>query len=106
MARIAINGFGRIGRNSFKIGMEKGLDIVAINDLTDAATLAHLLKYDSVFGKFAGTVESRDGLLIVNGLTTPDIAYSHLLIKPVGIISFELDYQLIIFYCCHFICLN
>ena len=67
MARIAINGFGRIGRNSFKIGMEKGLDIVAINDLTDAATLAHLLKYDSVFGKFAGTVESRDGLLIVNG---------------------------------------
>lgn len=47
--------------------MEKGLDIVAINDLTDAATLAHLLKYDSVFGKFAGTVESRDGLLIVNG---------------------------------------
>lgn len=67
MARIAINGFGRIGRNSFKIGMEKGLDIVAINDLTDAATLAHLLKYDSVFGKFAGTVELRDGLLIVNG---------------------------------------
>lgn len=67
MARIAINGFGRIGRNSFKIGMEKGLDIVAINDLTDAATLAHLLKYDSVFGKFAGTVEARDGLLIVNG---------------------------------------
>ena len=67
MARIAINGFGRIGRNSFKIGMEKGLDIVAINDLTDAATLAHLLKYDSVFGKFAGTVEAGDGLLIVNG---------------------------------------
>ena len=67
MARIAINGFGRIGRNSFKVGMEKGLDIVAINDLTDAATLAHLLKYDSVFGKFAGTVEARDGLLIVNG---------------------------------------
>ena len=67
MARIAINGFGRIGRNSFKIGMEKGLDIVAINDLTDAATLAHLLKFDSVFGKFAGTVEAGDGLLIVNG---------------------------------------
>ena len=42
MARIAINGFGRIGRNAFKIGMEKGLDIVAINDLTDAQTLAHL----------------------------------------------------------------
>ena len=42
MARVAINGFGRIGRNAFKIGLEKGLDIVAINDLTDAQTLAHL----------------------------------------------------------------
>ena len=55
MARVAINGFGRIGRNAFKIGLEKGLDIVAINDLTDAQTLAHLLRYDSCFGKYAGT---------------------------------------------------
>ena len=67
MARIAINGFGRIGRNAFKIGMEKGLDIVAINDLTDAQTLAHLLRYDSCFGKYAGTVEVRGKDLVVNG---------------------------------------
>ena len=47
MAKIAINGFGRIGRNAFKIAVAKGMDIVAINDLTDASTLAHLLKYDT-----------------------------------------------------------
>lgn len=67
MAKIAINGFGRIGRNAFKVAMEKGLDIVAINDLTDAKTLAHLLKYDSCFGKFNGTVEVKDNNLVVNG---------------------------------------
>lgn len=68
--KIGINGFGRIGRNAFKVMMEKyadQLDIVAINDLTDAKTLAHLLKYDSVFGKFNGTVEAKDNALIVNG---------------------------------------
>lgn len=67
MAKIAINGFGRIGRNAFKVAMEQGIDIVAINDLTDAGTLAHLLKYDSCFGKFEGTVEVAEGALIVNG---------------------------------------
>jgi len=67
MAKIAINGFGRIGRNAFKVAMAKGLDIVAINDLTDANTLAHLLKYDTCFGKFDGTVEAKDGALVVNG---------------------------------------
>jgi glyceraldehyde 3-phosphate dehydrogenase len=67
MANIAINGFGRIGRNAFKVAMEKGLNIVAINDLTDSETLAHLLKYDSCFGKFDGTVEAKDGALVVNG---------------------------------------
>lgn len=68
--RIGINGFGRIGRNAFKVLLEKypeKLEIVAINDLTDAATLAHLLKYDSVFGKFPGTVEAGEGLLVVDG---------------------------------------
>ncbi|MCX7774457.1 MAG: type I glyceraldehyde-3-phosphate dehydrogenase [Clostridia bacterium] len=68
--KIGINGFGRIGRNAFKVIMEKYadvLDIVAINDLTDAKTLAHLLKYDSVFGKFNGTVEAQDDKLVVNG---------------------------------------
>lgn len=68
--KIGINGFGRIGRNVFKIILEKyveELDIVAINDLTDAKTLAHLIKYDSVFGKFSGTVEAEDNALLVNG---------------------------------------
>ncbi len=67
--KIGINGFGRIGRNAFKVIMEKyqnELDIVAINDLTDAKTLAHLLKYDSVYGKFSGTVEAREDVLVVN----------------------------------------
>ncbi len=67
MARVAINGFGRIGRNAFKIGLEKGLDIVAINDLTDARTLSHLLKYDSCFGKYSGSIEVRGNDLVVNG---------------------------------------
>jgi glyceraldehyde 3-phosphate dehydrogenase len=68
--KIGINGFGRIGRNVFKVIMEKyseQLDIIAINDLTDAKTLAHLLKYDSVFGRFNGTVEAEGNSLIVNG---------------------------------------
>jgi glyceraldehyde 3-phosphate dehydrogenase len=68
--KIGINGFGRIGRNSFKVITEKyaeELDVVAINDLTDAKTLAHLLKYDSVFGRFNGTVEAQENSLLVNG---------------------------------------
>ncbi|MFZ5965737.1 MAG: type I glyceraldehyde-3-phosphate dehydrogenase [Bacillota bacterium] len=68
--KIGINGFGRIGRNAFKIAMEradKNFEIVAINDLTDAATLAHLLKYDSCFGKFNGTVEVKEKAIVVNG---------------------------------------
>lgn len=69
MVKVAINGFGRIGRNVFKAAVEGNakFDIVAINDLTDAKTLAHLLKYDSLFGKFQGTVEVKESSLIVNG---------------------------------------
>lgn len=66
--KVAINGFGRIGRHAFKFLLEKpGVEVVAINDLTDNATLAHLLKYDSVHGKFNGTVASDDNNLIING---------------------------------------
>lgn len=68
--KVAINGFGRIGRNTFKIAQEnlsKDVEIVAINDLTDTKTLAHLLEYDSCFGKFKGTVEAGDNYLMVNG---------------------------------------
>jgi glyceraldehyde 3-phosphate dehydrogenase len=66
--KIAINGFGRIGRVVFREMMKRGgYDVVAINDLTDAKTLAHLLKYDSVHGRFNGTVDSKDDAIVVNG---------------------------------------
>lgn len=66
--KVGINGFGRIGRLVFRRAMELGgFDFVSINDLTDAATLAHLLKYDSVHGKFNGTVEVDGNDLIING---------------------------------------
>jgi len=66
--RVAINGFGRIGRLTFRALLAKNnVEVVAINDLTSPATLAHLLKYDSVHGRFQGTVTSTDTSLIVNG---------------------------------------
>ena len=67
-ARVAINGFGRIGRNMLRAGLEqKDYEIVAVNDLTDAATLAHLLEYDSIHGRFPGQVEASDSSISVNG---------------------------------------
>lgn len=66
--KVAINGFGRIGRHAFKFLIGKpGVEVVAINDLTDNKTLAHLLKYDSVHGRFNGTVEFDDQFITVNG---------------------------------------
>jgi glyceraldehyde 3-phosphate dehydrogenase len=67
--RVGINGFGRIGRNVFRAAQESDADIeiVAVNDITDAGTLGHLLKYDSVFGPFPGMVEVRDGALAIDG---------------------------------------
>lgn len=66
--KVAINGFGRIGRNVFKIALEKpGIEIVGINDLTDTKTLAHLLKYDSTQGRFAGVTFDSENI-IVNGV--------------------------------------
>jgi glyceraldehyde 3-phosphate dehydrogenase len=66
--RLGINGFGRIGRTVLRYAIkEQGIDIVAINDLTDAKTLAHLLKYDSVHGRFQGEVEYNANELIING---------------------------------------
>jgi glyceraldehyde 3-phosphate dehydrogenase len=68
---IGINGFGRIGRNILRqlytTKKSTAIKVVAINDLTDPATLAHLLKYDSVHGRFPGTVEAGDGFITVNG---------------------------------------
>jgi glyceraldehyde 3-phosphate dehydrogenase len=66
--KVAINGFGRIGRLTFRNLLQKeGIEVVAINDLTDNQTLAHLLKYDSAQGPFEGTVEANDDGFIVNG---------------------------------------
>ncbi len=68
MTKIAINGFGRIGRLAFKSLIQRNnIDVVAINDLTDPATLAHLLKYDSVHGRFDGTISIDGDALVVNG---------------------------------------
>ncbi len=68
MTKVAINGFGRIGRLAFKNLLNtNGMEVVAINDLTDTKTLAHLLKYDSIHGLFNGTVEATDDSLVVNG---------------------------------------
>lgn len=66
--KVAINGFGRIGRLSFKQLLNKdNVEVVAINDLTDTKTLAHLLKYDSVHGRFPGEISHTDKSIIVNG---------------------------------------
>ncbi len=67
MVRIAINGFGRIGRTAFKIALEKGLDVVAVNDLTKVNELAYLLKHDSNYGTYAKDVQVVDGDLVVDG---------------------------------------
>ncbi len=73
--RVGINGFGRIGRNAFRAAQARAIDAggedaiewVAVNDLTDAKTLAHLLKYDSILGPYSGTVAAREGALEVDG---------------------------------------
>lgn len=67
--RVAINGFGRIGRTFFRAAQTEGVgfEIVAINDLTDVETLAHLLKYDSIMGRFGEEVEVKEGALVVGG---------------------------------------
>jgi glyceraldehyde 3-phosphate dehydrogenase len=73
--RVAINGFGRTGRAAFRAAHESGTDIewVAINDVADPAMLVHLLKYDTVYGRFAGTVEAVEGGIVVDGreIATP-----------------------------------
>jgi len=66
--KVGINGFGRIGRNIFRAGMsDSELDFVSFNDITDAATLAHLLKYDSALGRLDADVEAKDNAIVVNG---------------------------------------
>ncbi len=75
MIKIAINGFGRIGRNAFKIiSSRDDAEVVAINDITDASTLAHLLKHDSSYGEFEEDVAANDNAIVVNGREIPIFA--------------------------------
>src|SRR6185312_6312715 len=72
-SRIAINGFGRVGRTTLRAAFERDLDVewVAINDLADARTLAHLLKHDSVYGPFPAAVEAHEGAIRIDGVDIP-----------------------------------
>jgi len=91
--RIAINGFGRIGRTVLRTLLEKGtVEIAAINDLADAATLAHLVKYDTVHRGFKGTVETGDKEIIVNGSRIPVFAETN----PASLPWKELEIDLVI----------
>jgi glyceraldehyde 3-phosphate dehydrogenase len=69
--RVGINGFGRIGRLVLRAARSQDLEIVGINDLTDAKTLAHLLKYDSIHGRYPGEVAAGDGAIVVDGVRIP-----------------------------------
>jgi glyceraldehyde 3-phosphate dehydrogenase len=76
-SKIGINGFGRVGRAAFRAAYERGLpiEVVGINDLADAEALAHLLKYDSVYGRFPATVEAGDGCIRVDSVEIPVFAH-------------------------------
>jgi glyceraldehyde 3-phosphate dehydrogenase len=82
--RVAINGFGRVGRAAFRAAFESGADIewVAINDIAEAGALANVLARDSVYGAFPATIESRDGLIIVDGVELPVLAESDPVMLP------------------------
>lgn len=88
--KVAINGFGRIGRLTFRRLLEKeNVEIVAINDLTDNATLAHLLKYDSVHGRFNGTVTSDADSITVNGKSIKALAERDPKLLPWGALGID-----------------
>ena len=90
MKKIAINGFGRIGRAAFKIALAKpDIEVVAINDLTDAATLAHLLKYDTAYGRFVADVSAEEKAIIVDGRSYPVYAEADPAKLPWGDLSVD-----------------
>ena len=72
--RLAINGFGRIGRTFLRLALAEGFEVVAINDLADAKTMAHLFKYDTVHGVFAERVSAKPDALVINQLSIPVFA--------------------------------
>ncbi|MFV0539618.1 MAG: type I glyceraldehyde-3-phosphate dehydrogenase [Aestuariibaculum sp.] len=91
MTRVAINGFGRIGRRVFRlIQQHKNIQIVAINDLSDAKTLSHLLKYDSVHGLFGGVVSHTGKTLVVNEQSIPLLNHKHP--KDIDWSPFQVDF--------------
>ena len=102
MVKVAINGFGRIGRLAFRqmFGAE-GYEVVAINDLTDAAMLAHLLKYDSAQGRYAkaDTVEAKDGAIVVDGKEIKIYAEKNAADLPWGEIGVDVVLECTGFYC-------
>ncbi|WP_316736104.1 type I glyceraldehyde-3-phosphate dehydrogenase [Pedobacter aquatilis] len=75
--RIAINGFGRIGRTFLRLALAEGFEVVAINDLSEPKTMAHLFKYDTVHGVFKGKVEAKTDAIVVNGLSIPFFSMKH-----------------------------
>ena len=88
--RVGINGFGRIGRNVFRAAKARAdaaatdIEWVAVNDLTDSATLAHLLAYDSILGRYPGTVRALEGALEVDGAGAEGARRARSLQAPVG----------------------
>jgi glyceraldehyde 3-phosphate dehydrogenase len=72
--RLAINGFGRIGRTFLRLALAEGFEVVAVNDLADAKTMAHLFKYDTVHGVFTGKVSAKPDALVIDGLSIPVFA--------------------------------
>ena len=82
--RLAINGFGRVGRSVLRAAHEQHADVevVAVNDLVDPATLAHLLKYDSVYGRFPGHVAAGDGAIVIDGVAIRTLAETDPLALP------------------------
>lgn len=93
MIRVAINGFGRIGRNAFKILRDRDdAEVVAINDITDAKTLAHLLKYDSSYGTYEREVSASENGIIVDGVEVPVFAEK----EPANLPWKDLDVDVVI----------
>lgn len=88
--RVAINGFGRIGRITFRKILENpNLEVVAINDLTDSTTLAHLLKYDSIHRGFSGSIQAAEKALVVNGISIPVFAEKDPSVLPWGTLGVD-----------------
>ena len=88
--RIAINGFGRIGRTFLRLALKEGFSVVAINDLSDSVTMAHLFKYDSVHGVFSGSVLAKQDAIVINGVSIPTFSIKEASELPWGALKIDL----------------